>query len=81
MIDLRQKLHTIPEHGFKEHKTRALLIETLMSFGIEKSDIKDCAETGMVVDLKGKGAPVKDDGPKVVALRADMDGLPIPENN
>mgnify|MGYP003329613613 CR=1 FL=1 len=42
-----------------------------------------CAMTGLFVDIMGTGAPAKDDdtGPKLVALRTDLDGLPMPENN
>ena len=43
-----------PEGGFKEVKTQALLIETLLSYGIEKENIKECAKTGLVVDIKGR---------------------------
>lgn len=57
----------------------------LLKVGVSKSEIKVCAGTGLVVDLKGKGKEQKDgkkDGKvNCVALRADMDALPIPENN
>ena len=49
--------------------------------GLKDVEIKKCAGTGLVVDVWGAGAKVKDDGPKAIAIRADMDGLPIPENN
>ena len=54
-----------------------------MGFGIEKSAIKPCVGTGLVVDIVGTG-PAQvgvHEGCKVVALRADMDGLPMKENN
>jgi len=80
MINLRRKFHQHPEGGLKEFQTQKLLKETLLSFGIEESCIKVCAITGLVVDIHGtkEGAP---GGVKSVALRADIDGLPIPENN
>ena len=55
----------------------------LISFGIEEANIKVCAITGLVVDIHGTGEEsTSDDGKiKVIALRADMDALPIPENN
>lgn len=34
----------------------------------------------MVVDIVGKG-PAQEGGVSCIALRADMDGLPMPENN
>ena len=80
-------MHTHPEGGFKEFRTQKLLRDTLKSYGIEDKFIKDCAGTGLVVDLlgraKGAGKAAKsEDGPiSMVALRADMDGLPIPENS
>jgi metal-dependent amidase/aminoacylase/carboxypeptidase family protein len=52
-----------------------------LSIGVKPEEIKDCAMTGLVVDIKGTG-PADSSGPcQTVALRGDMDGLPIPENN
>lgn len=55
----------------------------LLSFGLAESCIKPCAGTGLVVDIEGTGDVISVDEKKVntVALRADMDALPIPENN
>lgn len=40
------------------------------------------AVTGLVVDITGKGEPDETgSGISMIALRADMDALPIPENN
>ena len=60
-----------------------MLGDTLASFGIDRKNMKKCAGTGLVVDIMGTGAPTKGDdtGPKLVALRTDLDGLPMPENN
>ena len=55
----------------------------LSHFGIDKKCIRKCAKTGLVVDIKGTG-PVKKgdkDNCKVVALRTELDALPMPENN
>ena len=44
--------------------------------------MKVCAKTGLVVDIKGTGPATKGkEECHNVAIRADMDGLPIPENN
>jgi len=54
----------------------------LESFGISKSCLKKSAGTGLVVDIMGTGPAEKaSSGPKVVALRTDLDALPMPENN
>ncbi|MBN1765297.1 MAG: amidohydrolase [Sedimentisphaerales bacterium] len=68
---LRRKLHEIPESAFEEHKTAELIAGELRKIGL---DIKTgVASTGIVGDLDtGR------DG-YYVALRADMDGLPIRE--
>ena len=69
------------ETGFKEFETSRKIKELLLSYGIEESNIKACAGTGLVVDIKGTGEGLPEGGVSMIALRADMDGLPIPENN
>lgn len=81
IIAIRQKLHTHPEGGFNEFKTQQAIIDALKSFGVKDDAITKCAKTGLVVDLVGTGPKSSQiEGVNVVALRADMDGLPIPEN-
>lgn len=54
----------------------------MASFGIDRKALKKCAGTGLVVDIMGTGKAVKDStGCNLVALRTDLDGLPMPENN
>jgi len=79
LIQLRQHFHKFPEGHFKEVKTQAKLLETLTSFGIK--DIKKCAKTGLVADIHGTGKETAAGGIKCVAIRADIDGLFMPENN
>ena len=82
MIALRRQLHSWPEGHFNEVKTQQLLIDTLVNMGVDKASIKKSAKTGLVVDIKGTGkASGQKGGCKTVALRTDMDGLPMPENN
>ncbi|MCX2450535.1 amidohydrolase [Pedobacter sp. PLR] len=71
VIDWRRDLHEHPELGNLETRTAAIVAKHLKSLGIEVQT--GVAKTGVVGILKG-GKP----GP-VVALRADMDGLPVTE--
>ena len=50
--------------------------DTLISYGVKPENIRDCAKTGLVVDIHNSKGPVK-----YIAIRTDMDGLPMPENN
>ena len=72
-IDIRRHLHAHPELSYKEFQTSAFVQEKLKSLGIP-FEIK--ATTGVVGMIKGKN-PDK----RVIALRADMDALPIKEEN
>ena len=81
IIDFRQKIHQHPEGGFKEFETQKKIKEILVSFGLEEENIKPCAGTGFVVDIKGKGPQTSEGAINTIALRADMDGLPMPECN
>ena len=67
----RRHLHQNPELGNREFKTAAYIVEQLQGFGLEIQT--GIAKTGVVAILKG-GKP----GP-VIALRADMDALPVKE--
>ncbi|MCF4996836.1 amidohydrolase [Pseudomonas syringae] len=71
VIDLRHTIHQHPELGNMEFKTAALVAERLKASNIEVRT--QVGKTGVVGVLKG-GLP----GP-VVALRADMDALPVKE--
>ena len=74
IVNLRRDIHANPELGFKEYKTSDLIFNKLREYNI---DVKQgIAKTGVVAMIKGKN-PDK----KVVALRADMDALPITETN
>jgi hippurate hydrolase len=72
-IDIRRHLHAHPELSYKEFETSAFVQEKLKGLGIP-FEIK--ATTGVVGLIKGKN-PDK----RVIALRADMDALPIKEEN
>jgi amidohydrolase len=74
VIGLRRHLHANPELSYEEYNTAKFVAQTLRSFGLEP--VEGMATTGVVVDIKGKNP-----GKKILALRADMDALPITEAN
>lgn len=74
VISVRRHLHANPELSFQETNTVAYVEEKLREFGI--TNIESKADTGLVVIIEGKN-PSK----KVIALRGDMDALPIVEAN
>lgn len=72
VVDYRRHFHTHPELSMQEFKTAAFIEERLKQWGIPfQSEI---AKTGIVATIEGKN-PGKD----LIALRADMDALPIKE--
>lgn len=74
LVDIRRTIHSNPELSFQEYETVAYVKSQLELLGI--TQIKPMANTGLEVLIEGKN-PSK----KVVALRADMDALPIVEAN
>lgn len=73
VVGYRQHIHANPELSFKEFETSLFVKDKLKKWGIEYTD---CANTGVVGLIKGS---LPSD--KVIALRADMDALPIHEAN
>ncbi|WP_025142102.1 M20 family metallopeptidase [Pedobacter jeongneungensis] len=73
VVGYRQHIHANPELSFKEFETSLFIKDKLKKWGIEYTD---CANTGVVGLIKGN---LPSD--KVIALRADMDALPIHEAN
>jgi amidohydrolase len=72
VIAIRRHLHQYPELSFNEVETSKYIIEQLKPLGVEiQSGI---VKTGIVVVIKGKN-PTK----KTIALRGDIDALPIQE--
>ena len=74
IVDIRRHLHANPELSKKEFETAKFVANALRGFGIECQE--GVGGTGVVGLIKGKN-PKK----KCVALRADMDALPILEKN
>ena len=71
IVTLRREIHREPELGFDTKKTAEKVLDALEGLPLEVET--GVAENGIVATLKGEG-----DGP-TVALRADMDALPIQE--
>ena len=71
VVRLRRAIHRRPELAFQEHETAALIAETLREIGLEP--LTGIAQTGVVAHIEGARP-----GP-TVALRADIDALPIAE--
>ncbi|MBP2280611.1 hippurate hydrolase [Psychrobacter sp. PL19] len=68
----RKQIHSQPELGFKEFKTVAFIVDKLQSFGIEVH--QGLGGTGVVGTLKNGSGPT-------IGIRADIDALPIKEQN
>lgn len=78
LIAIRRRLHQLAELATTEYETGAYLCQLLERFGI--SFQYPVAETGIVAVIPGKGSrPVSRAAP-CIALRADMDALPIFED-
>lgn len=74
IIAIRRHLHAHPELSFQEFNTAQFIGKTLKKMGIEVQE--GIAKTGLMVLIKGKN-PDK----RTIALRADIDALPIQEQN
>jgi amidohydrolase len=73
-VAARRHLHMHPELSYLEYNTAKFVIDKLKGMGLSPAD--GIAGTGVVVLIEGKN-PMR----KTIALRADMDALPIQEKN
>ncbi len=71
MISYRHDFHKYPELGFHEFRTSARVADVLDSLGCRVR--RNVGKTGVVAEV-GQGLPI-------VAIRADMDALPLQEDN
>lgn len=74
VIESRRYLHANPELSYQEYNTAKFVAGQLRSFGI--GVIEGIATTGLLAEVKGRNPDRKS-----IALRADMDALPIVEAN
>ncbi|CAL1521655.1 M20 family metallopeptidase [Chitinophaga sp. MM2321] len=73
-IDIRRHIHAHPELSFQEYETSKFIQQKLDEFGVSyKAGI---AGTGIIALIAGKNP-----GSRTIALRADIDALPITEAN
>ena len=72
---IRRDLHAHPELGFEEHRTARLIGDQLAAFGIEHHS--GVGRTGIVAVIRG----ASDASGRCIGLRADMDALPMQEEN
>ncbi|MTJ47717.1 M20 family metallopeptidase [Dolichospermum sp. UHCC 0259] len=75
LVEWRRQIHQKPELGFQEKITAEFIAKKLQNWGIVHQT--GIAETGIVAIIKGE----KPGNGKVLAIRADMDALPIQELN
>jgi len=73
LVSIRHHLHAHPELSFKEYETSAYIGRQLAEWNIP---FKKIAGTGLTAIIEGI-----DPSHKIIALRADMDALPITEEN
>jgi len=70
IIEIRRRLHQIPEIGLEEIKTSQIIREKLREYGYQ---IEEVAKTGVIACRKGRT------NKEAIAFRADMDGLMVEE--
>lgn len=74
VIESRRHLHEHPELSYQEFNTVKFVADKLRSFGISVKE--GVATTGLIAEIQGRNPQKKN-----IALRADMDALPITEEN
>jgi len=70
LVGWRRELHSHPEVGYAEYRTTDLILTVLTSFGLAPQRLS--IGTGVICDIG--------EGPDFVALRADIDALPLPDS-
>ena len=85
---IRRDLHAHPELGFEESRTAALVVGELERYGVDEIH-RGIGKTGVVAVIRG-ALPLREaqrvngslnTAPRAIGLRADMDALPLREDN
>jgi amidohydrolase len=76
LVAIRRQLHQYPELGFKEQLTAKVIVSKLTEWGIPYQS--GIAQTGVVAIIQGRKTSFR---LRTLAIRADMDALPIQELN
>ncbi len=76
LTEIRRELHRNPELGFEEHFTSELVARQLTAFGVDEVH-RGVGKTGVVGVIRG----ARTDSGRTIGLRADMDALPMHEDN
>jgi amidohydrolase len=76
IIDIRRRLHRVPEVGLDLPKTQAIVADELRRLGLEPTLGR--STTSVTATIQGTGAGAG--GDRTIVLRGDMDGLPLTED-
>lgn len=79
LVAMRRDLHEHPELAFEEIRTSGIVAQRLQALGLEVRT--GVAKTGVVGLLRGGAAETDKADAKTIAIRADMDALPVHELN
>lgn len=79
LVDWRRQIHQRPELGFEEVITAQFISDRLQAWGIKFESA--IAQTGIVATISSHSAQSADAIAPVLAIRADMDALPVQEQN
>ena len=78
MAAIRKYIHRHPELSNQEHNTSALVMEQLRSYGLDR--VEQVAGTGVLGVLYGTAEGSAEGEGRCLAIRADMDALPVTED-
>lgn len=79
LVQWRRGFHRLPELGFQEFQTTQTISEKLTNWGIPHQT--GIAKTGIVAIIEGTASSIANQQHPVLAIRADMDALPVQETN